>query len=300
LIEKEKNAQLAYEQFLKEKKMIDDVVKKIEMEDAQSKQDAINKIEDHRTFIGNRDTYNQQREMEEKARDEEEDRKNREFKEEKQRQAEQVISEKQAKASNLDRVQQHLRLELTKKQKEKEDYERLIQELAVSELEEKESQNEKDLADKVIRTRFEMQKDHFEQLEQKEMRIQAEAAEEETLRQQMLAKFAEDDRIELMNAQKRRMKQLEHKRAAENLLAARRERRSIEIAQKQAERDAEQKEAELKAKLVEEERQKLIAKHAQNLLGFLPKGVIRDYDDLEPLGDDYKQAYKPNLTDDEQ
>ena len=120
-------------------------------------------------------------------------------------------------------------------------------------------------------------------------------------------------------------------------MAARRERRSIEIAQKQAERDAEQKEAELKAKLVEEERQKLIAKHAQvglqisasftdecpvshwsidfewiwlaetqivnlyqNLLGFLPKGVIRDYDDLEPLGDDYKQAYKPNLTDDEQ
>ena len=38
----------------------------------------------------------------------------------------------------------------------------------------------------------------------------------------------------------------------------------------------------------------------KNLLGFLPKGVIRDYDDLEPLGDDYKQAYKPNLTDDEQ
>ena len=40
------------------------------------------------------------REMEEKARDEEEDRKNREFKEEKQRQAEQVISEKQAKGKN--------------------------------------------------------------------------------------------------------------------------------------------------------------------------------------------------------
>ena len=58
-------------------------------------------------------------------------------------------------------------------------------------------------------------------------------------------------------------KQLEHKRAAENLLAARRERRSMDIAQKLAERDAEQKEAELKAKLVEEERQKLIAKHAQ-------------------------------------
>lgn len=39
---------------------------------------------------------------------------------------------------------------------------------------------------------------------------------------QMLAKFAEDDRIEQMNAQKRRMKQLEHKRAVEQLLEDRR------------------------------------------------------------------------------
>ena len=34
----------------------------------------------------------------------------------------------------------------------------------------------------------------------------------------MMAKFAEDDRIEQMNAQKRRMKQLEHKKAVEQLL----------------------------------------------------------------------------------
>lgn len=46
--------------------------------------------------------------------------------------------------------------------------------------------------------------------------------EEEAFRQQMLAKFAEDDRIEQMNAQKRRMKQLEHKRAVEKLIEDRR------------------------------------------------------------------------------
>ena len=40
---------------------------------------------------------------------------------------------------------------------------------------------------------------------------------------QMLEKFAEDDRIEQMNAQKRRMKQLEHKRAVEKLIEDRRE-----------------------------------------------------------------------------
>lgn len=39
---------------------------------------------------------------------------------------------------------------------------------------------------------------------------------------QMLEKFAEDDRIEQMNAQKRRMRQLEHKRAVERLIEDRR------------------------------------------------------------------------------
>ena len=39
---------------------------------------------------------------------------------------------------------------------------------------------------------------------------------------QMLQKFAEDDRIEQMNAQKRRMKQLEHKKAVEKLIEDRR------------------------------------------------------------------------------
>lgn len=38
----------------------------------------------------------------------------------------------------------------------------------------------------------------------------------------MLRKFAEDDRLEQMNAQKRRMKQLEHKRAVERLIDERR------------------------------------------------------------------------------
>ena len=37
-----------------------------------------------------------------------------------------------------------------------------------------------------------------------------------------MAKFAEDDRIEQMNAQKRRMKQLEHQKAVEQMLEERR------------------------------------------------------------------------------
>ena len=43
-----------------------------------------------------------------------------------------------------------------------------------------------------------------------------------------MAKFAEDDRIEQMNAQKRRMKQVEHKRAVDVLLEERRRKMAVE------------------------------------------------------------------------
>ena len=41
------------------------------------------------------------------------------------------------------------------------------------------------------------------------------------------------------------------------------------------ERKIEVEEAQKRAQLIEEERQKLIAKHAHNLLGYIPKGVLR-------------------------
>lgn len=43
-----------------------------------------------------------------------------------------------------------------------------------------------------------------------------------------MSKFAEDDRIEQMNAQKRRLKQAEHKRAVDGLLEERRRRMAVE------------------------------------------------------------------------
>lgn len=74
-----------------------------------------------------------------------------------------------------------------------------------------------------IRQRLELQQTCQEQLAFKQLRRQAEKDEEEAFRFTMLAKFAEDDRIEQMNAQKRRMKQQEHKHAVEKLIEERRQ-----------------------------------------------------------------------------
>lgn len=68
-----------------------------------------------------------------------------------------------------------------------------------------------------------------QQMAFKQMRRQAEKEEEETFSKMMMAKFAEDDRLEQMNAQKRRMKQLEHKREVEKLIEYRRRQREADL-----------------------------------------------------------------------
>ena len=59
-----------------------------------------------------------------------------------------------------------------------------------------------------IRQRLALQQAHHDYQKIKAERVQAEREEEEEYRRQLMAKFAEDDRIEQMTAQKRRMKQL--------------------------------------------------------------------------------------------
>ena len=100
--------------------------------------------------------------------------------------------------------------------------EQVRQDLYLEEQEEKARLADIAQDEKKKQQREELQRQHSEQMYYKELRRQAELEEEEEFKRQMLAKFAEDDRIEQMNAQKRRIKQQEHKRAVEKLLEDRR------------------------------------------------------------------------------
>ena len=87
----------------------------------------------------------------------------------------------------------------------------------------------------------------------------------------MMRKFAEDDRIEQMNAQKRRMKQLEHKRAVERLIEQRRAQHLRDKEAEVEERREEERLEGLRREIIEQERRKLLREHAAQLLGYLPK-----------------------------
>merc|ERR1719262_2134989 len=72
-------------------------------------------------------------------------------------------------------------------------------------------------------------------------RLEREAKEDDEFRQAMLAKFAEEDRLEQLSAQRRRMKQLEHKREVERLLDERRAAYEEQRLQEAQEREVEER-----------------------------------------------------------
>jgi hypothetical protein len=89
-----------------------------------------------------------------------------------------------------------------------------------------------------------------------------------------MQKFAEDDRIEQMKQAQRRMKQLEHRRAVDALIA---ERHRILKEHEDEEKKLDELEREVskyKEAVIEQERQRLLREHAAKLAGFLPKVFV--------------------------
>ena len=86
-----------------------------------------------------------------------------------------------------------------------------------------------------------------------------------------MEKFAHDEQLEQMNVQRRRMKQLEHKRAVDALVEERRKIIQKEFEQHIAEQQKEQQLEQYRQQVIEQERQRLLHQHAVQLLGYLPK-----------------------------
>lgn len=176
--------------------------------------------------------------------------------------------------------------------RQREDLEQVRQELYLEEQAEIHKKKLEEEAEKKLRKQKELKQNFMEQMALKELVLQAAKEEEEIFRKAMLAKYAEDDRIELMNAQKQRMKQLEHKKAVEKLIE---ERRNQFLADKQRELEEwqlQQRRQGCVNEIIEEERLKLLKEHATKLLGYLPKGVFKKVDDIDMLGEEFRKAYQ--------
>lgn len=96
---------------------------------------------------------------------------------------------------------------------------------------------------------------------------------EEEFKMKLLQKFAEDERLEQMNAQKRRMKELEHKREIERLWA---ERLAVYRAQREMELEEiriKEEEERRKRNIVEMEKARLLREHGHVLNQYFTKAA---------------------------
>lgn len=165
------------------------------------------------------------------------------------------------------------------KNKEAEELEMLRNELHLEEHEHKARKREEQKQQKRDDDKEEMKKAYVMQMEQQEKKRKDARQEEEKLRDMLLSKFAEDERIGQMNDNKRRLRVEEHKREATRLIEMRREafqkKRDAEQAFDQQNRDDESN----RQVVIEEERRKLIEQYAIPLRDFLPKGTLQTNDD---------------------
>ncbi|PKU47954.1 hypothetical protein llap_1737 [Limosa lapponica baueri] len=218
LEEQERKKQDAYQEFLSEKLLIDEIVRKIYEEDQMEKQLKLDKIRATRTYIEEfkKEQANWRRRKQEEM--EEENRKIMEFANIQRQREEDWMAKVRDTEEKKQRLQSMIAQNLEREKQKREELEQIRQELYLEEQEETERKKEMAEIEKRIRQRLDLRQTYEEQFALKKILQQAMREEEEAFRQQMLAKLAEDDRIEQMNAQKRRMKQLEHRRAVEKLI----------------------------------------------------------------------------------
>jgi hypothetical protein len=171
---------------------------------------------------------------------------------------------------------------------EQEYIERLRNELYYEEFEENE--RAKDEARRIEQERItrELMAANEYQAQLKAERKAKEEEEEREFRTKMLQKFAEDERLDQMNAQKRRMRELEHKRQADMLWKQKLQMQREERAKEEEARLVVMLEERRKAEIIEQERRRLLAEHASAVADYLPKGTLKTEEDRQLV---YRNPY---------
>lgn len=285
MAERELAKQLAYEQFLKEKAVIDSIVASIEADDAAKMQMQLSK---QRELQENIRTYLEERALwraEEKKRAEYELTKIHEYQKLQEARHEELMRQKRQRVDLQDRVLEKITAEIEAKKREEEEMQKLLYELYQEEAESKALAEIRAREAKINAMRREMIDANEYQKAFKQQRRMNQQREEDEFRAKMMDKFAEDKRLEQMNQDRRRREMVEYKNEVEQIINERKALYEQSVEHELAARRAEQEEMEYKLQVVERERQRLLEEYARDLRDYLPKGVFRTEADYEKVFD---------------
>jgi len=278
--EKEERKQDAYAEFLKEKDMVDKVVQAILDEDIAERAARDAKQEETRKYINDFIKQREAYKAERMAEIEEENALIRDYAEKVMTREMELRLARERDQNNKDAILEKLSTDMAQRQAEADEMERLRNELIIQETEESIIQKEKEKMQRAIQQRMDVALANEYQRQLKAIKREEEKKDEDAFRMAMLEKFAEDDRIDMLNAQKRREKQKEHRIEIERLLEDRRTRFEAERAKEMEEQLDASRVADIRRKIIEEERKRMLAAAAKTLgLRHLPKGVLLSEDD---------------------
>ncbi|XP_030760355.1 meiosis-specific nuclear structural protein 1 [Sitophilus oryzae] len=293
IILREKSKRYLYEEFLREKKRIDDIIQRIHDEDERDIQEKMCKMKRTREEMWAFEMAQQKWKQRKKEEIEEENRKIQEFLQQKGADVMARMEEKKKREEAKAKLQEDIARKIHEqraKQKERED---ILQELVIEEQNEAQELRWQAEIEKRVRQRLELRQTLDQQVKEKEEKLREESARDAKFKEEILAKLAEDHKLEQMSEQKRRMKMLQLRRDVEDTMNERRQRRAEELELINKIREQEQKELEDRRKIIEEERLAMLKEHVNNVIGYLPKGLLRP-DDLPLLGSDLTEAKSVN------
>lgn len=297
----EKANREAYAEFMQDRLLIDELMKKIVEEDIREAQKKIDSQRKVKQYIDEYKKAREEFELQEKLKQAEELQKvsnyleAQEYRSQEQKELQRLKFEEQAK------FQHDLIKHLDKIYEAKEKEALLRTELAIEEREELEKKRLQDIAEQRAAQQAELQNIYQMQMWYKLQKAEEEKKEEEIYRRYLMEKLAEQDKLDILSSQKRRAKQAEHRRIAHAMIEERRARIVAEREKEMAEYYKEMEMEKCRKKIVEEERRRLLQENADQLLGYLPKGVVKDVNDVKELGDCFEKFYlsRPPDSDDD-
>jgi len=272
IAQKEALRQEAFDEYVKERQQVQEVVDAINHEDEMEAAARRQKQMETREMLRQFAIENEQRRKDMEQRERDENDAIEEYARMKREHEERVAAEKAAVEEEKRRILGAQIGKMMAANKEAEELEQLRNDLHFQELEAEHRRREELQVRKKLEDRVEMMRAYESQMQLKEEKKQMDREEEEKFRAQLMAKFAEDDRIEQLNDQKRRMKIQVHKREVERLV---KEKQALYEREREQEVEEQQRGKEEEARrhtIVEMERQRLLKEHAGDLQDFFPKG----------------------------
>ncbi|VDN99678.1 unnamed protein product [Rodentolepis nana] len=258
LREKAHERMKAYKEFILEKIAIDEIVRQIHEEDQKLIEQCLEK---RRVQMAEMEAFRKQQEQFRRANEkrihEENERIIREIAEQENRKDTSAKNRKE-RLEQLELVQERLRAYIADKEAERIGIENLRQQLSQEEMEYAALKTDTDEFRKKLQERLELQKAHQQSIAQRAKRLAMEKEEEEVYHRQLLAQMAIRDRIEQMSDEKRRQKQLDHRREL-NLMIERRAQELVKLRLEDEDAQAQiQRQEELRRRIVEEERNRFV------------------------------------------